>query len=131
MEPLPPLPLAEWEPTRITLHLWTQIVGKVRMASMPPKNHWWHVTLYPDVHGLTTRLMHAKDGTSFEIRFDFVDHRLVVETADAVESFALEHGLSVAAFDGQLHATLRGLGVDVAILENPFGVPMTTPFPQD
>ena len=131
MEPLPPLPLADWEPTKVTLHLWAQIVGKVKMASVPPKNHWWHVPLYLDVHGLTTRLMHAKDGTGFEIRFDFVDHRLVVETAAAAESFALEDGLTVAAFDEQLHATLRGLGVDVTIVESPFGVPVTTPFTQD
>jgi hypothetical protein len=131
MEALPPLPLADWEPTKATLHLWAQIVGKVRMASVPPKNHWWHVTLYPDVHGLTTRLMHAQDGTGFEIRFDFVEHRLVVETASAAESFALEDGLTVAAFDEKLHAILRGLGVDVRIVENPFGLPVTTPFPQD
>jgi hypothetical protein len=131
MEALPPLPLADWEPTKATLHLWAQIVGKVRMASVPPKNHWWHVTLYPDVHGLTTRLMHAQDGTDFEIRLDFVDHRLVVETASAAEAFALEDGLTVAAFDEKLHAILRGLGVDVRIVENPFGLPVTTPFPQD
>jgi hypothetical protein len=131
MEPLPPLPLTEWEPTKITLHLWAQIVGKVRMATVPPKNHWWHVTLYPDVHGLSTRLMHAQDGTGFEIRFDFVHHRLVVETTSTTESFALEDGLTVAAFYEQLHAILGGLGLDVGIGENPFGVPVTTPFPQD
>src|SRR5262249_50779029 len=130
-EPLPPLPLAEWEPTKITLHLWAQIVGKVRLASVPPKNHWWHVTLYPHVHGLSTRLMHAKDGTGFEIRFDFVDHRLVVETATSAESFALENGRTVAAFDKRLPEILRELGVDAQIVESPFGVPMTTPFPED
>jgi len=54
---LPPLPYAEWEPTKNTLHLWLQIVGKVKLASAPPKNHWWHVPLYLDVHGLTTRLL--------------------------------------------------------------------------
>ena len=129
---LPVLPLTEWEPTKRTLHLWSQIVGKIRMASTAPRNHWWNVTLYVDVRGLTTRRMHAANGVTFEIRFDFVDHRLVVETnGGAVESFALEDGLSVAAFDEQLHATLRGLGIDVAIRETPFGVPMTTPFPDD
>ncbi|HWQ02688.1 MAG TPA: DUF5996 family protein [Gaiellaceae bacterium] len=131
MEPLPPLPFADWEPTKVTLHLWAQIVGKVKMASVPPKNQWWHVPLYLDVRGLTTRPMHAQDGTGFEIRFDFVDHRLVVETASAAESFALENGLTVAAFDEQLHANLRGLGVDVTIVETPFGLPVTTPFTQD
>ncbi|HEV8105354.1 MAG TPA: DUF5996 family protein, partial [Gaiellaceae bacterium] len=86
MEPLPPLPLEEWEPTKDTLHLWVQIVGKVKMASLPPKNHWWHVPLYVDVRGLTTRLLHSGDGTGFEIRFDFVDHELIVETASSNRS---------------------------------------------
>jgi Family of unknown function (DUF5996) len=129
---LPELPLAGWEPTKRTLHLWSQIVGKVRMASTAPRNHWWHVPLYVDVRGLTTRRMHAENGVTFQIRFDFVDHRLVVETSGgAVESFPLVDGISVAAFDEDLHATLRRLGIDVAIRETPFGVPMTTPFPED
>jgi hypothetical protein len=129
MSALPPLPYPEWEPTKETLHLWVQIVGKVKMASLPPKNHWWHVPLYVDVRGLTTRLLHAQDGTGFEIRFDFADHRLVVETATSERSFELIDGLSVADFDTQLHGALGEL--DVTILEKPFGVPMTTPFPDD
>jgi len=129
---LPPLTLDDWEPTLDTLHLWAQIVGKIRLASTAPKNHWWHVPLYVDVRGLTTRRMHAQDGTVFQIRFDFVDHRLVVETNQgAAESFPLVDGLSVSEFDRKLHETLTGLGIDVAIRENPFGVPMTTPFPDD
>jgi hypothetical protein len=131
MTALPPLPYPEWEPTKETLHLWLQIVGKVKLASSPPKNHWWHVPLYLDVHGLTTRLLHSADGTPFEIRFDFADHRLVVETTRKEESFALADCLSVAVFDERLHSTLAGLGVDVPIVEQPFGVPMTTPFPED
>jgi hypothetical protein len=129
---LPPLSLTEWEATKTTLHLWAQIVGKVRMASTAPRNHWWHVTLYPDVRGLTTRRMHAANGVTFQIDFDFVDHRLVVTTnGGATESFALHDGLSVAEFDERLHGILAGLGVDVPIRESPFGVPMTTPFPAD
>jgi hypothetical protein len=129
---LPPLPLAEWEETKTTLQLWAQIVGKIRMASTTPLNHWWNVSLYLDVRGLTTRRMHAANGISFEIVFDFVDHRLVVATnAGAVESFELVDGLSVAAFDERVHATLARLGVDVAIREEPYGVPSTTPFPAD
>jgi len=132
MTGLPALPLEDWEATKNTLHLWAQIVGKVRMASTAPRNHWWHVPLYVDVRGLTTRRMHAADGVVFQIRFDFVDHRLVVETnAGSVESFPLVDGLSVADFDRKLHETLAGLGVDVAITESPFGVPMTTPFQAD
>jgi hypothetical protein len=129
---LPPLPLEEWEQTKETLHLWVQIVGKIRMATSPPRNHWWHVPLYLDIRGLTTRRLHAADGTSFQINFDFVDHRLVVRTSRGeTESFALVDNLSVAAFDERLHATLRDLGVDVAIRETPYGIPTTTPFPQD
>jgi hypothetical protein len=129
---LPELSLAGWEDTKNTLHLWAQIVGKVRLAASAPRNHWWHVPLYVDVRGLTTRRLHATGGISFEIDFDFVDHRLVVRTnRGAVESFELVDGLSVAEFDEKLHHLLAGLGVDVPIRETPFGVPMTTPFPDD
>jgi hypothetical protein len=129
---LPSLPLEEWESTKDTLHLWCQIVGKVRLASTAPRNHWWNVPLYVDVRGLTTRRMHSPGGTTFQIDLDFVDHRLVVRTTDgAVESFPLADGLSVAEFDAALHAKLAGLGIDVAIVEEPFGVPMTTPFTDD
>jgi hypothetical protein len=129
---LPPLPLAGWEPTKTTLHLWAQIVGKVRMASAPPRNHWWHVALFVDVRGITTRRLQAPDGTAFRVDFDVLDHRLVVSTdRGEVESFGLVDGLSVAAFDEALHETLRGLGIDVAIRESPFGAPVSTPFPAD
>jgi hypothetical protein len=129
---LPELPLESWEQTKETLHLWSQIVGKVRMACSPPRNHWWHVTLFVDVRGLTTRRLHSADGRAFQIDFDFVEHRLVVKTMDGrSSSFALADGLSVAQFDEQLHALLRELDLDVAIREVPFGVPVTTPFAED
>lgn len=129
---LPALPITEWEDTKNTLHLWAQIVGKVRMASSAPRNHWWHVPLYVDVRGLTTRRLHGPNGVAFRIDFDFIDHRLVVNTDQGKhDSFALVDGLSVAEFDAKFHAMLGGLGVDIAILETPFGVPMTTPFPED
>jgi hypothetical protein len=128
---LPPLPLAEWRPTKDTLHLWCQIVGKVRLATTAPRNHWWNVPLYVDVRGLTTRRMrHA--GTTFQIDLDLVDHALRVRTNDGREDgFPLDAGLAVAGFDARLHEVLGGLGVDVEIREEPFGVPMTTPFPED
>ena len=85
------------------------------MASSPPKNHWWHVPLYLDVHGLTTRLLHAQDGIGLRdplrLRQPPAGGR---DGGGATESFALADGLSVAAFDEQLHAALAGLGVDVA-----------------
>lgn len=102
------------------------------MASSAPRNHWWHATLYVDVRGLTTRRLWARSGVTFEIRFDFVEHRLVVETnRGGTASFELCDGLSVSGFDEELHAALARLDVDVAIRESPFGVPMTTPFPAD
>ena len=76
------------------------------MASSPPRNHWWHATLFLDVRGLTTRRIHSPGGVTFQIDFDFVDHRLVTRTdAGVIESFELHDGLSVAGFDEELHAT--------------------------
>jgi hypothetical protein len=128
---LPELPLEAWEPTKTTLHLWAQIVGKVKLAATAPRNHWWNVPLYLDVRGLTTRRLHHGQ-VSFQIDLDFVDHLLVVRTNRGQQgSFPLQDGLSVAGFDRQLHQLLERLGVDVAIREDPYGVPMTTPFPDD
>ena len=128
---LPELRIAGWRPTKDTLHLYAQIVGKVRLAATPPRNHWWHAPLFVDVRGLTTGSLRHGD-TTFEIAFDFVDHELVVRTLDGrARSFPLADGLAVADFDAQLHAALAELGVDVAIRERPFGVPMTTPFGED
>ena len=73
----PPLPVAEWQATRDTLQLWTQVVGKVRMASTPVMNHWWNVPLYVTARGLTTSLDPA-GGRAFQIDFDFLAHRLDV-----------------------------------------------------
>jgi hypothetical protein len=128
---LPELSLEAWEPTKTTLHLWAQIVGKIKLAATAPRNHWWHVPLYLDVRGLTTRRLHQGQ-VSFQIDFDFVDHLLVVRTNRGQQgSFPLQDGLSVAGFDRHLHQLLERLGVDVAIREDPYGVPMTTPFPAD
>jgi Family of unknown function (DUF5996) len=129
---LPKLALDEWEDSKNTLHLWLQIVGKVRLASTAPRNHWWNAPLYVDVRGLTTRRMHAATGVAFEIRFDFVDHRLVIATnGGELEAFELRDGLSVAAFDEELHAALRRLGIAVTITETPYRLPIETPFPED
>src|SRR5947207_12841983 len=128
---LPELHLADWRATRDTLHLYCQIVGKIRLATTAPRNHWWNVPLYVDVRGLTTRRMHHGD-TTFDITIDFEDHAVVVRTAGGrTKSFDLHDGLAVAEFDARLHAALAELGVDVEIKEEPFGVPMTTPFRDD
>src|SRR3954447_8475287 len=127
-EKLPELHLVDWRSTKDTLHLYAQIVGKIRLATTPPRNHWWNVPLYVDVRGLTTRRLHRRDAT-FDIGLDLVDHAVVVRTADGrTDGFDLHEGLDVAAFDRRLHGVLGGLGVDVEIHEVPFGVPMTTPF---
>jgi hypothetical protein len=129
---LPELPLADWEATKETLHLWLQIVGKIRLALAPPRNHWWHVTSRVDARGLTTGPIRAPGGPPFQIDFDFVDHRLLVRAADgAAASFDLVDGLSVAAFYDKLQASLRDLGIDVAILGTPYGIATTTPFAED
>jgi Family of unknown function (DUF5996) len=128
---LPELHLADWRPTKDTLHLYCQIVGKVRLATTPPRNQWWNVPLYVDVRGLTTRRLHHNDAT-FQIDFDFVDHSLIVRTNDGrSRSFELVDGEPVADFDARLHEALRELGVDVTIREQPFGLPIKTPFPED
>ena len=128
---LPELHLADWRATKDTLHLYAQIVGKIRLAATPPRNHWWNVPLYVDTRGLTTRRLHLH-GTTFEITIDFVDHALIVRTADGrTESFGLGNGLTVADFDAQIHTILGKLGIAVEIREHPFGLPMTTPFTED
>ena len=129
---LPKLALEDWEDTKNTLHLWLQIAGKVRLASTTPRNHWWHAPLYVDVRGLTTRRMHATSGTAFEIRFDFIDHHLVVATnGGQMEAFELVDGLSVAEFDKKLHGALQRLGIAVTITETPYRLPTEIPFPED
>ena len=85
----PSLPLDQWKPTRDTVHLWTQIVGKTRMTLSPPLNHWWNATLYVSARGLTTSLMPVPDGGA-EIEFDFVGHELTITTTSgAVRRMAL------------------------------------------
>jgi Family of unknown function (DUF5996) len=127
---LPPLPLDEWEPTKDTLHLWAQIVGKTRLALMPMRNHWWNVTLYPSARGLTTRRMTA-DAHNLEIEIDLVDHRVQARTTESEASFELQDGLSVGGFYERFVGLLDSVDVRADIRAEPFGVPMTTPFAAD
>jgi hypothetical protein len=131
MNELPELSLERWEPTKETLHLWMQIVGKVRLAATPPQNHWWNAPLYVDVRGLTTRRLRSEAG-DFDVTFDFVAHELVVRTGNGeVDSFSLAHGLSVAAFHESFLTSLGALGIVVETKAEPFGIPVTTPFAED
>jgi len=125
-----PLPLEEWEATKNTLHLWVQIIGKTRLSLMPMRNHWWNVTLYPSARGLTTRRMPVQYH-NLEIEIDLVDHHLRARTTESEAAFDLHDGLSVADFHRRLIETLDLLDVSVAIRDEPFGVPMTTPFSAD
>jgi len=128
---LPELSIDGWRPTKETLHLYAQIVGKIRLASTAPRNHWWHASLYVDVRGLTTGPLRRGD-TTFEIALDLVDHELVAQTIGGeTRKFALHDGLTVADFDARLHAALAELGVDVALQEHPFGMDIKTPFYYD
>ena len=86
----PELPWREWQPTIATVHMWTQIVGKIRMALAPPLNHWWHVPLYVSARGLTTSPIPYRR-RSFQVDFDFIDHRLLVtDSSGGSLSMALE-----------------------------------------
>ena len=126
----PEISLAQWEPTYLTLHRWTQIVGKVRMRHAPFVNHWWHTPLYVTSQGLTTSSMPC-DGRQLTITFDFCAHRLVAHANDRPPaSFALEP-MSVAAFYDRFQDTLTRLEVDGRIWPVPVEVSDTTPFKQD
>jgi hypothetical protein len=127
---LPPLPLEPWEASKNTLHLFLQMVGKTRLALHPKLNHWWHVPLYVSPRGLTTRTIPYGAG-SFEVLFDFHDHRLGIETsAGDGRSFPLA-GLAVAEFHERYFAALAELGIDVLILAKPYDNPSKIPFAED
>lgn len=126
----PALPLAEWQDTYATLHRWTQIVGKVRLARAPMLNHWWQVPLYVTARGLSTSPI-PYDNASFEISFDFLDHQLRIQTSDgAVRALALKPR-SVADFYREFMAALHALGLEIKIWTMPVEVLDPIPFDQD
>jgi len=126
----PELPLAAWRDSCATLHLFTQIVGKIRLSRTPWLNHSWHVTLYVTARGLSTSPVPDGEG-DFEIEFDFIDHALRMSKSNgAVRQFALS-GHSVASFYAQILATLADIGIRVAIDEMPNELPDPISFPQD
>jgi hypothetical protein len=126
----PDIPLAAWSDTCATVHRWTQIAGKIRLAQSPWTNHSWHVTLYVTARGLTTSPI-PHDTRAFQIDFDFVDHVVVVQVSDGgVARLPLEPQ-SVAAFYGRLMAELARLDLRVDIVKRPNEVPDPIPFDQD
>ncbi len=126
----PSLPLEEWKDTCATLHMWTQIVGKTRLALCPKENHWWHVALYVTARGLTTTPI--PHGTRvFEVAFDFVDHRLTLLTSDG-ETRGIPLGpRSVADFYREYMAVLDDLGFLVRFRPVPDEVEHPIPFAED
>lgn len=127
---LPPLPFDEWESTKDTLHLFLQIVGKVRLKLHPKLNHWWHAPLYVTVRGLSTRVI-PYNGFAFSIDCDFIDHVFAVHTSDNRQAHIVLEGQSVAEFYAQLMSALSSLGIQVTILARPYEHRSSEPFPTD
>ena len=126
----PELRYEDWADTCATLHLWTQVAGKIRLACAPWANHWWHVPLYVTSRGLTTAAMPWGD-RSFEIVFDFLAHRLFISCSDgALESFALAP-MTVAKFYSEVMTRLKKLGIDLKIWTMPVEIADAIPFEND
>jgi hypothetical protein len=128
--PWPELPLAAWQDTYATLHMWTQIVGKVRLALTPLINHWWEVALYVNARGLTTSAIPYGDEI-FEIQFDFVAHQLIIQTSwNSSKTLALRQQ-SVADFYAEFMSALRSLNIDVKIWPMPVEIADPIRFDKD
>jgi uncharacterized protein DUF5996 len=130
INPWPALPLAEWKDTYSTLHMWTQIVGKIRLALTPLVNHWWNVPLYIEPRGLSTSAIPYND-RFFQITFDFISHLLLIETTDGSTKTIALRPRSVAEFYQEMMAALKSLGMPVTIWTTPVEVADRTPFEKD
>lgn len=127
---LPPLPLSQWQATYDTLHMWTQMAGKVRLEQCPAINHWWGTALYVTANGLTTSPVPYGQG-SFEIQFDFIQNKLVIETSSGdIREFKLEPQ-SVAEFYRKFMSALHDLGIDIHIYTMPVEFPNPIRFEED
>src|ERR1041384_245984 len=111
---LPPLVYEDWKDTYVTLHMWTQIVGKLRLVQTPWVNHSWHVPLYVTARGLTTTPI-PYEGRSFEVNFDLIDHKLYLSTSDGKIGMMELRPRSVADFYGELMAKLGELNINIEI----------------
>ncbi len=126
----PPLTLSEWETTRATLHMWTQVVGKIRLAQTPLINHWWNVPLYVTARGLGTHAMPYRERT-FEIDFDFIDHNLNIKTSEGGRRTLQLSPRSVASFYSEVMRMLEELDIEVRIWTTPVEIPDPIPFEKD
>jgi hypothetical protein len=127
---LPALPYDSWKDTLATLHMWTQVVGKIRLELSPLVNHWWNVPLYVTARGLTTSPMPYGDRT-LEIEFDFIDHKLRIDDCDGDTRELALHSERVAQFYQSVMATLNEIGMPVKIWTTPVEVPDPIPFEKD
>jgi len=126
----PSLPPDAWQATRETLHMWTQIVGKVRLALTPKVNHWWNVALHVSSRGLTTGTMPYGERV-FEIEFDFLEHQLIIRTCDPARKTIPLGPRSVADFYSEVMSALHALKIDVKIWKMPVEIPNPIAFDQD
>jgi hypothetical protein len=126
----PALPLSAWQDTYQTLHLWTQVAGKIRLTLSPKVNHWWHSTLYVNARGLTTSPIPYGPET-FEIQFDFVDHRLEVLTSGGRRTAFALRAMPVAEFYSRIMSALGSLGIAVTINTKPQELPDPIAFEKD
>ncbi len=126
----PALPLESWKDTCQTLHMWTQIVGKIRMSLTPLVNHWWNVPLYVTARGLTTSRIPCGD-RAFELRFDFLAHQLILETSEGLIKTLPLRPQTVADFYAECMSLLRSAGIAVKIWHMPVEVPNPIPFDED
>jgi hypothetical protein len=126
----PPLPLNQWRDTYRTLHMWTQIAGKIRMSLSPPLNHWWNVTLYVNARGLTTGPVPHPSGL-FEIQFDFQEHELRIHTSERTRVCRPLKPEPVATFYERTLESLASMGIVVKIDTNPQEVQDAVPFDCD
>jgi hypothetical protein len=126
----PALPVAEWRATRDTLQLWTQVVGKIRLARTPTTSHWWNVPLYVTARGFSTSMIPA-DGRGFEIAFDFIAHRLDIVSSDGEQRTMPLDAQPVADFYVAVMAMLDDLGLSTPIWTMPVEIPDAIPFDED
>jgi hypothetical protein len=126
-----PEPPRDWEDTRATFHLWTQVIGKVRMACTPVVSHWWNTPFYVTATGLTTSLIPHGVGQGFAIDFDLIDHQLVIVTTTGSRRNHPLRPESVAVFYRSVMGLLDDLGMPVEIWTTPVEIAEAIPFEQD
>lgn len=127
----PSLRVADWQDTRDTLHLYTQVVGKIRLANEPHNNHWWNIPLYVSARGLTTSLMPHPTGPAFQVDFDFIDHRLDIATVTGGRRSMPLEPMTVADFHAATMAMLDELGIATEIWPMPVEIPGAIAFTAD